>query len=887
MDNGESAPAQPGASATTRTFLFSDIEGSTKMLQRLADDYPRVLAAHRQLISSAVAGNRGRVFGSEGDALFCVFGSASDAVLAAAQAQRALAGHDWPHGDALRVRMGVHTGEALASGDDFVGLALHEVARIMSAGHGGQVLVSEATRSLLGELPAGMGLRDLGERRLKDLAAPKHLFQLTGDGLLERFPPLRTLDDKPHNLPVQLTSFVGRAELAEARQTLARTRLLTLTGPGGTGKTRLALQLAGDVSGDFGDGVFFVNLDAVHDPALVAAGIASALALNVAGKVAPIDALVDYLRPKRMLLILDNFEQVVDAAPDVARLLREAPDLKLIVTTRIPLHISGEQEFPVPPLGLPPETATGLDAAAAGRYEAVELFVERATAVQPHFALTDENASPIVDICRRLDGLPLAIELAAARVRVLPVAAIHARLGQHLNLLTGGARDLPGRQQTLRGAIDWSYELLEAPDRQLLARFSVHAGGAFLTQAEATCGPASELGEDVLDGLTSLADKSLVKASPLAQEDPRFAMLATIRDYGLERLGQSDEQALIDERHAACYLALVESIGAQVLGKDGRRLTDRLELDHDNLRAALEWSVANGRIDYALRFIAAIWRFWQVRGHLDEARHRVDAILSLPALTDQPADLLSRAYTAAGGICYWQGQPSPSYDYYDRALEKARQSGDRALIAEATYNHGFAAQRVERPSDELWAAGRPWFEEALKLYRELGDDRGAADAIWALAISLAAAGDDRPRSVAVGEEALVVYRRLGDPFRIGWGAFMVGTMRLPDEPPEVVEPYLREALHIFAEARDQTGIQMLLGAFAYIAKRRGEEERAYRLGGVVDRLRSLTGAGLMDVPLAFMEFAPLARPSDPELLRAWGEGARLSNEEAVEFALNG
>jgi len=881
------APVPPDTAATTRTFLFTDIEGSTKLLQRLADAYAAALADHRALISDAVERNRGRVFGSEGDALFCVFNSAVDAVLAAALAQRALAEHDWPQGEALRVRMGVHSGEALATGDDFVGLTLHQVARIMSAGHGGQVLVSEATRSLLGILPEGLGLRDLGERRLKDLAAPEHLYQLTGDALLERFPPLRTLDAKPHNLPVQLTSFVGRAELADARRVLARTRLLTLTGPGGTGKTRLALQLAGDVSDDFGDGVFFVNLDAVHDPALVAAGIASVLALNVAGKVAPIDAVVDYLRSKRMLLVLDNFEQVVEAAPDVARLLREAPDLTLIVTTRIPLHISGEQEFPVPPLGLPPDTATDLDAAAAGHYEAVELFVERATAVQPRFSLTDENAPQIVDICRRLDGLPLAIELAAARVRVLPVAAIHSRLGQHLNLLTGGARDLPGRQQTLRGAIDWSYDLLEAADRRLFARFSVHAGGAFLTQAEATCGPATELGEDVLDGLTSLADKSLVKASPLADEDPRFGMLATIRDYGLERLGQSDEQALIDERHATCYLELIESIGDQVLGKDGRRLADRLELDHDNLRASLEWSVTNARIAYALRFIAAIWRFWQVRGHLDEARRRVDAILALPAVAEQPADLLCRAYTAAGGICYWQGQPSATYPYYDRALEEAKKTGDPALIAEATYNRGFAALQVERPSDELWAAGRPWFEESLKLYRELGDDAGSANAIWALAIALAASGEDRPHAVAIGEEALAVYRRLGDPFQLGWADFMVGAMRLPDEPPEVAEPYLREALQIFAEARDQTGIQLLLGGFAYIADRKGESERAYRLGGAVDRLRAMTGAGLMDQPLSFLAFEPMARPTDPELARAWDEGGRLSTEEAIELALNG
>ncbi len=887
MGSAGSAAAASGATATTQTFLFSDIEGSTRLLQRLGDEYPSVLAEQRQLLTDAVVSNRGRVFGSEGDALFCVFSSAADALLAAVQAQRALEEHEWPSGEPVRVRMGIHSGEALATGADFVGLTLHEVARITSAGHGGQVLVSEATRGLVGTLPPGLGLRDLGERRLKDLAAPTRIYQLTEEGLLDRFPPLRTLDATPHNMPVQLTSFVGRAELADARRALAATRLLTLTGPGGTGKTRLALQLAGDASDEFGDGIFFVNLDAVHDPGLVAAGIASALGLNVSGKVTPIDAVSDYLRSRRMLLVLDNFEQVVEAAPDVAFLLRQAPELKLIVTTRIPLRISGEQEFPVPPLGLPPEATTVRDAATAGRYEAIQLFVERASAVRPGFALTDDNASQIVDICRRLDGLPLAIELAAARTRVLPVAAIHARLDQHLHLLTGGSRDLPGRQQTLRGAIDWSYDLLEPADRRLFARFAVHAGGAFLTQAEATCGPPAELGQDVLDGLTSLADKSLLRASPLADEDPRFAMLATIRDYGHERLEQSDEHARIDERHAACYLGLIEGIGDRVLGQEGRRLADRLELDHDNLRAGLEWSVANGRIDYALRYVAAIWRFWQVRGHLDEARRRVDAILSRPGVTDQPADLLNRVYAAAGGICYWQGQPAPAYDYYDKALDAARRSGDPSLIAQATYNHGFASLRVERNSDELWAAGRPWFEESRELYRQLGDEGGVADSTWSLAIALAASGEERPHAIAIGEEALAVFHQLGDPFRTGWGAYMVGTMRLRDDPPDVVEPYLREALQIFAASRDQTGIQLLLGAFAHLARRRGDEAAANRLAGAVDRLRALTGAGLMDQPMAFLEMAPITRPSDARLLRAWDEGAQMSTEEAIAYALGG
>jgi predicted ATPase/class 3 adenylate cyclase len=876
----------PPATTQTSTFVFSDIEGSTKLLQRLGDRYAATLDEHRRLIAAAVESNGGRVFGSEGDALFCAFPTAGGAIAAAAAAQRSLTGHEWPEDGAVRVRMGVHSGEALATGGDFVGLALHQVARIMAAGHGGQVLVSEATRLLLPALPAGLELRDLGERRLKDLASAERLYQLVGAGLPDRFPALRTLDSKPNNLPVQLTSFVGRAELAAARDALVGTRLLTLTGPGGTGKTRLALQLAGEASDGFADGVFFVALDSVRDAGLVPSVIASTIGLNVSGSVPPLDAVIEFLREKHVLLVLDNFEQVVDAATDVARLLREAPDIKIVVTTRIVLRLYGEQEFPVGPLGLPSESEHHFTAQDATHYEAVRLFVERAMAVQPAFMLTDQSAPLVVEIARRLDGLPLAIELAAARTRVLPVAAIHARLDQHLNMLTGGARDLPGRQQTLRGAIDWSYDLLEPSDRRLFARFSIHAGGAFLTQADAVCGPASELGEDVLDGLSSLSDKSLVKANLTTGEDPRFAMLATIRDYARERLAASDENSLIELRHADAYLAEIESISSELLGMDGRRLTDRLELDLDNLRSALDSAVRQGRIEYALRFIIAIWRFWQVRGHLDEARRQVDVILTLPGVADQPAELLAKGYNAAGGICYWQGDALGTYEYYAKALAAAKRSGDRRLIAEAMYNQGFAPRPQEHADDDLYAAGRPLFEESLALYRELGDDRGVADASWALSISLAAGGDDRAHTLEVAEEALKSYRRLNDPFRTGWGGFIVGSLRIRDDAPEVVKPYFDEALRIFAEARDQTGIQMLLAAVSFYANRLGQRERAYRLAGAVEKLRLATGAGLTDAPVRFLEFTPLGRPDDPDLLRAWEEGARMSTEEAIAYALS-
>ncbi|MEO6349332.1 MAG: AAA family ATPase [Candidatus Limnocylindrales bacterium] len=883
--SGSPAAAGTSTGPSTWTFMFTDIEGSTRLLQELGDAYAGVLDDQRRLITEAVEAGGGRVFGSEGDALFVAFGSAAAALNAAAKAQRDLAQHEWPPGVELRVRMGIHSGEALLTGGDYVGLSLHQVARITAAGHGGQVLVSEATRRLLSALPGGLELRDLGERRLKDLALPERIHQLIGDGLAERFPPLKTLDTKQNNLPVQVTSFVGRDELELARPALAGTRLLTLTGPGGTGKTRLALQLAAEVSDEFPDGIFFVGLDSVHDPALVSSVIASALGLSVSGTAQPLDAVLAFLGERRVLLVLDNFEQIVDAANDVARILREAPQAKLIVTTRIVLHVYGEQEFPVGPLGLPPPAVVAPTAAEATHYEAVRLFVERAMSVQPSFTLTDENAPAIVEIVRRLDGLPLAIELAAARTRALTVAAIRARLDQHLSLLTGGARDLPQRQQTLRGAIDWSYDLLEPADRRLFERFSVHAGGAFLTQADAVCGPPQELGEDVLDGLTSLADKSLVNPRLGVDDDPRFAMLATIRDYAGERLAAGAELNELARRHASSYLDLVESLSSGLTGLDGARLNDRLEADHDNLRQALEWAIEQGDVQYALRFVTAIWRFWQVRGHLNEASRWLERVFALEGIESQPTEVLADAYEAAGGVHYWRGDTHMTHVFYGRALSAARAKGDSRRIARALYNYGFAPLDQAQPSEQLYRAGRESFDESLELFTEVGDERGIADASWALAIAHAAEGGDRANAVAHSEEALRRYRALGDPFGTGWGAFMVGTLRSRDDGTAVVTPYFKEALQIFSGSRDSTGVLLTLAAIAVLAFKEGNPGRFNILGGAVERLRNETGAGLVDAPLEFVDFTVPDKPTDPTGLSQWESGARMSTEEAVAYAL--
>lgn len=472
-----STPARELPSGTV-TFLFTDIEGSTRLLQQLGPRYEAQLEAHRQLLRAAVEAERGHEVSTEGDAFFIAFSSPTRAAAAAAAAQRALNAHPWPDGTALRVRMGLHTGEATPVGGDYVGLDVHRAARISTAGWGGQILLSQSTKALIENAPPpGVSLRDLGEHRLKDLSRPEHLFQLVISDLRADFPPLRTLDATPNNLPTQLTGFIGRErEVAAARQLLGTTRLLTLTGPGGTGKTRLALQLAAEVVDQFPHGVYFVPLAPINDPNLAASTIAKTLGVQELGGRSSQDLLLEYSRDKTLLLLLDNFEQILAAVPLLSELLKTSPGLKIVVTSRAVLHVYGEQEFPVPPLRLPdPRHLPSLDS--LSQYEAVALFIQRAVAVKPDFAVTNENAPAVAEITSRLDGLPLAIELAAARVKLLPPQALLTRLQHRLSLPGSGARDLPVRQQTLRGAIAWSYDLLDQAGRRLMARLSVFIGG--------------------------------------------------------------------------------------------------------------------------------------------------------------------------------------------------------------------------------------------------------------------------------------------------------------------------------------------------------------------------------------------------------------------------
>ena len=610
---------QPELPTGTVTFLFTDIEGSTRLLAELGDGYAEVLAEHRRVLREAWLRRDGVEVDTQGDAFFVAFGRASDAVAAAADAQVGLAGGP------VRVRMGLHTGEPLRTDEGYVGFDVHRAARIAAAGHGGQVLLSQATADL-----AGPEVRDLGLHRLKDLSAPERLFQLG----TETFPPLKTLHET--NLPVPATPFLGRQQEIDHLAALMRrrdVRLVTLTGPGGSGKTRLALQAAAAAADDYDHGVWWVPLASLADPTLVEDAAAQALGSK--------DTLSAAVRDKRLLLVLDNFEHLLDAAPGVAETIGSCSQLTVLVTSREPLHVDGEWEIAVDPLR---------------DREAVELFVQRAAAVRSDFVANGE----VVEICRRLDCLPLAIELAAARVKVLALPALLERLEQRLPLLAGGSRSAPERQRTLRATIAWSHDLLTPEEQDLFARLAVFAGGCTLEAAEAICGA------DV-DAIASLVDKSLLRRT-----GERYWMLETIREFADERLQELRDVSELRDRHAAWCIALGERAQPELWARRGREWYDRLDAEHANLRAALEHLLACQDRESALRLSGAIWMYWGTRGHWTEGRRFLSSAVALDG--DVSPERLVEAFWGAAVMAIWQDDIDDGEQWALRLLELSREA---------------------------------------------------------------------------------------------------------------------------------------------------------------------------------------------------------------------
>jgi len=881
------------------------------------------MARHDALLTAVFERHAGVVVRprGEGDSLFCVFVRASDAVAAALAGQRALAAEDWGEVGPLRVRMALHTGEADLREGDYYGAAVNRCARLRAAGHGGQVLLSAATARLVREtLPPGATLTELGRHRLRDLSEPEQVFQLAAAGLPETFPPLNTLDARPNNLPLALTSFIGREDEVAAVAALLRhagTRLVTITGVGGAGKTRLALQVAAALLDDFPDGVLFVDLAPLTDPTLVASAIAHVLGISETGARPLAQSLAIALHDRATLLLLDNFEQLMPAAALVAELLAACPRLRLLTTSRAPLRVTGEREYPLAPLPVPEDgrTAPGV----AAQNAAVALFVDRARAVLPGFGLTDGNAAAVAAICARLDGLPLAIELAAGRARLLPPEALLARLERRLPLLVGGARDAPLRQQTLRNAIAWSYDLLGPAEQALLRRLAVFVTGFGLEMAEAVCSAEAGAAGEVLEGIATLAEHSLLQPRPAVAGEPRFAMLETIREFALERLAESGEEAAVRERHARALLALAEASEPGMKGAQHGVWQARLTADRDNLRLALGWLRAKGQIEEALNFVGALW-LWFHTGATQEDRRQIEELLALPAAAGCGA-ARARALFTAGRVALQYGLSRTSVARFAGSAARWRELGDsrsRALAqagqaAALSYSEPAAARLLAEDSvaalrssgDQFglgWAldaqvmsvlnggdpdAAKPLCEEALAIFSELGDPWAPARPLFYLGLIAFAQGDDA-EAIALAERSIALERASGARLVLPHGIELAGRAALRRGEVGRAEAALAEALRLRWEDGILWGTAQNLSAFGLSAVARGALPAAVRLFAAASALESASETGLRPAYRADAERA--LRSAREELgeggfAQAWREGRALTPAQAVAAAL--
>ena len=853
----------PDPPTGTVTFFFTDIEGSTHLLQHLGDDrYAQVLADQRLIMRAAFANWRGHEFHTEGDAFLVAFTTAADAVGAAAEALRALAAHTWPDGAPVRVRIGLHTGEATLAGGGYLGLDVHRTNRVMGAGYGGQVLLSQATREHLnGNLPDGVTLRDLGEHRLKDLTHPEHLYQLVIAGLPATFPPPKTLDIVSNNLPIQQTSFIGRErEIEEVKLLIKAGRLVTLMGPGGAGKTRLAIQVAADLIEEFKHGAWLIELVSLRDPALVVQTIASTLGVReVAGR-ALLDSLIDYMQPKTLLLVMDNCEHLVEScAVTLSALLRVCPNLRVLATSRDALGVAGEATYQIPPLARP-DARRRYSVEELAAFAAVRLFVERAVQGDPVFALNESNATPVARITQRLDGIPLAIELAAAQVSALSPAEIDARLNDRFLLLTGGRSNLP-HHQTLRATIDWSYDLLGDVERPLFRRLSVFSGGFPLDAAEAVCAGDEIDVIDLLDTLTHLVDRSLVHTDTL-RGDVRYRMLETVRQYGQEKLVEAAEAEPLRDRHMAWFLELAERHEPKLRGPEQVHALEALDVEVDNLRAALQWgSSAGERREDGVRMAAALSRFWEMRGYLSEGLEWLDGLLR--ASGSASSDSRARALYGAAVLALRQGDYAKAATLCEECLRIFRSRGDArgtalslnllGLLARNRADIAMAQQYLDESLEITREAGLRWpraealsilgltmrragnmdgaqdcASESLTLWRDIGDKRGLAASVSHLG-TVARYFADYERARAYHEESLALQREIGDKLEITTSLISLGVVAMEQGDNGRATELFRESLALSEEMGNRFGAAASLGNLAIVARHQGNQEEARQL----------------------------------------------------------
>jgi predicted ATPase/class 3 adenylate cyclase len=813
----------------TITFLFSDIEGSTQKWEHSPELMRPAFSRQELIMRAAMQAHGGYVYKMIGDAFQVAFAAAPPAVEAALEAQRALQAEAWGEIGPIRVRMALHTGITEERGDDYVGPLLNRVARLMSAGHGGQVLLTQATCDLVRDkLPEGASLRDMGERRLKDLVRPEHVYELVSADLPADFPPLKTLDAYPHNLPIQLTSFIGREkEIGELEKALSEHRLVTLTGSGGTGKTRLSLQVAAQVMDAHPDGVWFLELAPLTDPGLVPSSLAGLLGLRETAETKqPINELLSgYLRNRKALLVFDNCEHLIEACAKLADLLlRSCQEVTILATSREALGLPGELAWPVPSLSLP-DMKQLPDIEQLSQYESVRLFSDRAVLVQPHFALTKDNALAVAQTCYRLDGIPLAIELAAARVKMISVEQIASRLDDRFRLLTGGSRTALPRQQTLRATIDWSYNLLSDPEKLLFRRLAVFMGGWTLELAEQVCSDGGIEPLEVLDLLGRLVDKSLVAVID-GKSGARYRILETVRQYAREKLFETDEAAHIRDQHLKAFLDLAEQAEPEIRSANQLSWLDRLDEEIDNLREALEWS-SDREPEACLRLASALWRFWSIRAYRDEARDWLPrALSSMPGpSTVHRARALGRAAQIMSNLGHDDsaralaneglalgtelGDPESSAralmvlgyleiegdhgqegtDLLNRSLTLARSIGDHGIAASALFSLGAYARSTDL------AASTSLLDEGLEEARLGGDGRVICSGLEDLVHNLIAQGR-LEEAEERAKESILLAQAIGDHTHTVFGYLALSDIGLFAENYEAAEQYAKEAVAI-------------------------------------------------------------------------------------------
>jgi predicted ATPase len=881
----------------TVTLLLTDVAGSTSLLHVLGDGYAAVLATHHALLRDAFRARGGVEVDSEGDAFFFAFPDAAAGLFAAADGQRALAAHAWPGGRGMRVRMGLHTGTPIRTDEGYVGIDLHQAARLMAAAAGGQVVTSAATAALLANVELeSLFLIDLGEHLLKDFGVPQRVYQLAGPGLEGQFPPLRTLSSRFANIPTLAGPLIGREDEVALVVGLfdgEGERLVTLTGPGGTGKTSLALRAAAELLDRMADGVVFCDLAPIADSTLLPSGIARALGLRESGGMPTVDVITAFVGQKQLLLILDNLEQLLDGVAVISHLLDACPQLSVLATSRAPLRLAAEREQPVDPL-IPAD--------------ALELLTVRARRADPRFSLEGSLRDQAITLCARLDSLPLAIELAAARLRLFSLPELLNRLDSRLSLLTGGRRDAPARQQTLRATLDWSFGLLDAAEQQTLARTAVFVGGFSAEAAEIVCGAT-------LDEIAGLVEQNLVRS-----HDGRLTLLETIRDYGLERLAESGEEQAVRGRHADWFVRLSERAGPELSGTDQVAWFDRLELELDNLLAALAFLVESKDANEALRLTSSIWVFWETR-RAAEGRRALKTSLENRAGAD--AHLAAQAMLASGTLLFWDADMQGARPYFEAGARVFRELGDDTWLAPALVRLSWVALETDKNEEALELAG-----EALDVVERVIEPWARAEVLNYAGCALVMGGGDRRRGRALLEQAHAEYREMGNEQRVGEVLNNLGWVVMHDGEFDLARSYHARNIVTARRTRDGSRLSHALGNLAVIAaltgqltearafvlenlavqRERGERrnvgealivaaailasssdhEAAHRLVGAAEAMYQAGGADLNEFERRILDervFAAMENGGREALFHARAAGRAMTTYEAIDFAL--